>query len=90
MARHLHPVYLHPARIRKFIKICGDKLNFKDIKFPVRVGDIHKIDKKNSVSINVFRYENKKKYPVYTSKWCCEDKHVDLKILTHSCMITVE
>ena len=32
----------------------------------------------NSIGIGVFRYENKLKYPIYLSKKCCEDKHVDL------------
>ena len=49
----------------------------------------------------MFGYENKEKYPIYVSKQCCEEKHVDLlligegekntmfssKILTLSCMI---
>ena len=30
--------------------------------------------KKNSISISDFGYENKKKYPIYVSKKCCEDK----------------
>ena len=46
--------------------------------FPVKVGDIHKIRKKNSIVISVFSYKNKEKYPMYISKKCCEEKHVDL------------
>ena len=45
------------------------RLNFKDIKFPVKAGNIHKIEKKkNSISISVSGYENKVKHPVYVSK----------------------
>ena len=47
------------------------------MKFPVKVKDIHKIEKKNSNAISVFGYENKEKYPFYVSKKCCEGKHVD-------------
>ena len=43
----------------------------------MKVTDIHKIERKNSVGISVFGYENKKKYPIYVSKTCCEDKYVD-------------
>ena len=35
----------------------------------------------NSIGIGVFRYENKLKYPIYLSKKCCEDKHVDLLLI---------
>ena len=48
------------------------------IKFPVKVRNIHKIEKKNSVGISVFSYENKEKHPIYVSKKCFEEKHVDL------------
>ena len=46
--------------------------------FPIKIRDIHKIEKKNSTGISVFGYENKEKYPIYVSKQCCEEKHVDL------------
>ena len=55
-------------RIRKVDKSHGDKLHFKDVKFPVKVSNIHKIERKNSVEISVFGYEDIKKYPIYLSK----------------------
>ena len=56
------------------------RLDFKDTKFPVKIIDIQKIEKKkeNSVGINVFVYDNKEKYQIYVSKQCCEEKHVNL------------
>ena len=45
--------------------------------FQFKIGDIHKIEKKNSIGISVFGYENKKKHPVYVSLKCCEEKHLD-------------
>ena len=46
-----------------------------------KIRDIHKIEKKNSISINVFGYQYKEKYPIYVSKQCCEEKHVDLLLI---------
>ena len=37
--------------------------------------------KKNSIGISVFGHENKVKYPIYISKKCCEEKHVDLLLI---------
>ena len=99
LARFLNPTDHHPARVKKADKNFAKRLDL--IKFPVETRDIHKIEKKNSIGISVFGYENKVKYPIYLSKNCCEDKHVDLlligegekkhyvlsKISMHSCMI---
>ena len=78
LVRYLNPAGYNPRRITKADKDFAKRLDFKDIKFPVKIRDIHKIEKKNSISISVFGYENKEKYPVYISKQCCEKKHVDL------------
>ena len=49
-----------PAKADKdFAKTRG----FKDINFPVKIRDIHKIENKNSISISIFVYKNKEKYP---------------------------
>ena len=54
------------------------KLNFEDLKFPVKIRDIHKVEKKNAIIISVFDFENKEKYPIYVLKKCCQEKRVDL------------
>ena len=59
------------ARITKADKDFSKSLDFKDIKFPVKVRDINKIEKKNSIGISAFGYENKEKHPIYVSKKCC-------------------
>ena len=41
--RYLHLTDHNPRRIRKVDKLYGDKLDFKDIKFPVKIKDIHKL-----------------------------------------------
>ena len=49
-----------PAKADKdFAKTRG----FKDINFPVKIRDIHKIENKNSIGISIFVYKNKEKYP---------------------------
>ena len=52
---YLHSVDHHPARIRKIEKLI------EDVRSPVNIRDIHKIEKKNSIVINIFGYENKKR-----------------------------
>ena len=55
-----------PGRIKK--------LDFKNIKFPVKIRDIHKTENNNFTDISVFGNENKEKHPTYVSKKCCEEK----------------
>ena len=54
--------------MRKIQKDFARKLEFKDIRFPVKIRDIHKIEKENYISINVFGYENRAKFSIYVSK----------------------
>ena len=49
------------------------KLDFKEIKFPVNIRDIQKIEKNISIDISVFGFENKEKHPIYVSKKHFED-----------------
>ena len=51
-----------------------EKINFKDIQFPVNIKDIYKIEKKNYIGSNVCSYENKEKYPINISKNVLEKK----------------
>ena len=72
---------LNPKIITKTDKDFAKKLDFKDIKFPVKVRDIHKIEKKNPIRISVFGDENKEKHPIYVLEKCCEEKHIDLLLI---------
>ena len=58
---YLNPAQHHPAIIKKIDEILLDWVDFEDIKFPVKIKDIHKIEKNNSIRISVFGYENEKK-----------------------------
>ena len=46
LVKYLHPADHHPARITKADKNFAKELDFKDKKFPVKIRDIHKIEKK--------------------------------------------
>ena len=64
----------HLGRITKAEKDFAKTLYFRDLNFPAKIRDIHKIEKNNSIDISVFGYENKEKYPIHVSKKCCEEK----------------
>ena len=81
--RYLHPANHHSTIIRKRDEKLADKLHFEDIKFPVKIEDIQKVKKRNSLRISVFGYKNKirkksiyRKNP-YIKKWY-KDKHISL------------
>ena len=38
--------YCHPVKIRKIDKDFARKIDFKDIKFPIKIRHIHKVEKK--------------------------------------------
>ena len=46
LVRYLNPAYCNSARITKADKDFAKRLDFKGIKFPVKLRDIHKIEKK--------------------------------------------
>ena len=65
----------NPARITKADKDFAKKNDFKSAKFLSKLETFGKWKKKkNSISISIFGYENKEKYPTYVSKKCCEEK----------------
>ena len=83
----LKPCNWNPGRIIKPDKDFVKNQDFKNIKFSVKVSDIHKIEKKkkkkkkNSIWISVLGYENKEKHQIYVSQKFCEEKHVDLVLI---------
>ena len=68
IVRYLNPTNYHSASITKTDRDFAKRFDFKNIKFSVKIRDIKKIEKKNSIDINVFGYENKENYSVYVSK----------------------
>ena len=73
IARYLNPENNHRARVKKADKDFNKKLDLKDIKLPVKIRDIHNIEKKNFIGISIFGYENTEKHPIYVWKKCCEE-----------------
>ena len=65
--RNLNPLKTHPERRRKIDKNMINDINYEGTKFPVSKKDFSKIEKKNNICINVFRYENGFTYPIYLS-----------------------
>ena len=61
--RHLNPQNKHPQRIKKSDKEYIEQLDNKNIKFPVTIKQINKIEKQNKININVFGYEKKPTIP---------------------------
>ena len=61
LIRYLNPVDHNPRRFTKADKDFAKRLDFKDIKFPVKIIDIHRMKRKNSINISIFGYENKGK-----------------------------
>ena len=76
--RHLNPQKKDPQRIKKAEKQYIEKLDYTDIVFPVSQKQYNKIEKQNSIRINVFGYENEQPYPIHISK---EDQ-MDLLLIT--------
>ena len=99
LIQNLHPADYYPTRIWQADKIFKAELDFKDIKFPVKVRGILKIEKKNCINISIFGYKYKEKYPIYVSG---NTRNIDFvivrgkrqntlwpykRLLIHSCMI---
>ena len=53
LARYLNPTDYNPRRITNVDKDFAKTIDFKDIKFPFKIREIHKIEKQNSIS-NMF------------------------------------
>ena len=79
--RHINPQDKYPQRIKKIDKQYVEKLDYSGVEFPVGVKHYNKIEKHNSININVFGYENKQPYPIYVSKEKYED-HMELLLVT--------
>ena len=79
--RYLNPQEKDPQRIKKSDKEFIEKLDYSGIEFPITIKQINKIEKKNSIRINVFGYEENQPYPIYISDEKYED-HMELLLIT--------
>ena len=79
--RHLNPQNEHPERIKKGDKKMIHELNYDGIDFPLSQKHYNKVEKQNSIRINVFGYENEQPFPINISKETFEDQ-MNLLLIT--------
>ena len=65
---HLNPQEKNPQRIKKEDKIMIEKLDYSGIEFPVSQRHYNKVEKQNSIRINVFGYEMDNHSPLTSPK----------------------
>ena len=65
--RHINPVKIHPERFRQTDKELVNDLDYDGFKVLVREKDFSKIQTKNNININLFRYKNRLVFPIYIS-----------------------
>ena len=78
---HLNPQTEHPERIKKGDKQFIKGLNYEGIEFPVSQKHYNKVEKQNSIRINVFGYEKGQPFPIHISKEKFEDQ-MNLLLIT--------
>ena len=81
LVRYLNPANHDPARITKVDKDFTQKPDFKDIKFTVKIRGIPKIEKKNSIDVNVLAIKIMKNSQSMYLKKCFEEKNVNLLLI---------
>ena len=89
--RYLNPQKKDPQRVKTSDRAYVEKLDYSGIDFPVSVKQYNKIEKQNSLRVNVFGYEKKQPYPIYVSKEKFESQ-LNLLLITkdevkHYCLI---
>ena len=79
--KHSNPQTEHPERIIKEDKQCIEGLNYEGIEFPVSQKHYNRVEKQNSIRINVFGYEHGQPFPIHISKETFEDQ-MNLLLIT--------
>ena len=80
--RHLNPQIKHPEIIQNDDKQFAGELNCKGIEFSVSQKQYNKIEKQNSIRINVFGYEKGQPFPIHISKEKFENQ-MNLLLITN-------
>ena len=79
--RHLNPQTKYPERIKKEDKKMINELNYDGIDFPLSQKHYNKVEKQNSIRINVFGYEDGQPFPINIPKETFEDQ-MNLLLIT--------
>ena len=77
----LKPQIKHPERIKKENKKMINEVNYDGIDFPLSQKHYNKVEKQNSIRINVFGYEDGQPFPIHISKETFEDQ-MNLLLIT--------
>ena len=78
---HLNPQEKDPQRIKKEGRKMINEMNYDGIDFPLSQKHYNKVEKQNSIRINVFGYENGQLFPIHISKETFEDQ-MNLLLIT--------
>ena len=79
--RHLRPKARRATTITQKDRDLELSLDYEGIKFPVKISDIERIERKDKINISVFGYKGRKQfYPIRISKGEHED-HMELLLL---------
>lgn len=68
VTRHLNPVEKNAERITKLLRKQADELNWKGLKPPMELKDIHRFESLNKISVNVLGLDGTEVYPLRPSK----------------------
>ena len=79
--RHINPQTKYPERIKKEDKKMINELKYDGINFPLSQKHYNKVEKQNSIRINVFGYEDGQPFPIHISKETFEDQ-MNLLLIT--------
>ena len=79
--RLLNPQTKYPERIKKEDKKMINELNYDGINFPLSQKHYNKVEKQNSIRINVFGYEHGQPFPIHISKETFKDQ-MNLLLIT--------
>ena len=79
--RHLNPQEKNPQRIKKEDKKMINELKYDGIDFPLSQKHYNKVEKQNSIRINVFGFENGQSLPIHISKETFKDQ-MNLLLIT--------
>ena len=79
--RCLNPQIKYPERIKKEDKKMINELNYDGINFPLSQKHYNKVEKQNSIRINVFGYEDGQPFPIHISKETFKDQ-MNLLLIT--------
>ena len=61
-----------PQRVSKYRNHVNE-LDYSGVEFPVRHNQYGMVEKQNAINVNVFRYEDRRPFPIYVSQESNED-----------------